>query len=485
VATFTFKQNQNETLQGTIGNDQFFAGANFTAFDHVFGGAGFDVLTLTGNYSSGLVLSADSLQGVEKIVVTAGYSYSIKTDDANVAAGKMLTVDAGALERGSGNGLVFDGSAETNGSFYLIGSGEHDVLMTGTGNDIIDIAKGKPDTVVAGAGDDTILAGAGWCVDDRLNGGSGYDVLVLNGDFARFAPNGQGVAADYALGLHLVAAGLQDIEEIRVLAGHDVKWWFADGNVAAGKTMLVDGSAMGAGDNLSVNGCLERDGNFIMKGGAGDDNLIGGAKVDTITGGAGDDSIHGRGGADSLDGGAGFDTVGYASSTAGVSVDLRLTSAQISAGDANGDVLSNFEAVIGSDFADRLMGDAGNNTLRGRDGDDVLIGRSGADFLNGGAGNDTFVFQRVTDTGLTHATRDRIADFEAGDHIDLRGIEATTGVQFDFIETSAFSGTAGQVRQYSSGANTIVSGDVNGDRVADFEIVVMGLQTLHDSDFIL
>jgi Ca2+-binding RTX toxin-like protein len=81
-----------------------------------------------------------------------------------------------------------------------------------------------------------------------------------------------------------------------------------------------------------------------------------------------------------LDGGAGIDTASYANSTVGVTVDLRLAGAQVSAGDASGDTLTGIENLTGSAFADSLHGDAGDN---------VLIGGAGADVLVGGAGIDT------------------------------------------------------------------------------------------------
>jgi hypothetical protein len=45
--------------------------------------------------------------------------------------------------------------------------------------------------------------------------------------------------------------------------------------------------------------------------------------------------------------------------------------------------------VLGSAFADRLSGDAGNNDLRGLGGNDKVDGGAGNDTLDGGAGNDT------------------------------------------------------------------------------------------------
>ena len=54
---------------------------------------------------------------------------------------------------------------------------------------------------------------------------------------------------------------------------------------------------------------------------------------------------------------------------------------------------------------------------------------------------------------------------------------------FSFIGAGAFSGTAGQLRAYSSGGSNYVAGDVNGDGVADFTIQTNLL--LASSDFIL
>jgi hypothetical protein len=76
-------------------------------------------------------------------------------------------------------------------------------------------------------------------------------------------------------------------------------------------------------------------------------------------------------------------------------------------------------------------------------------------------------------------------DFGTGDHIDLSGVAAEAGVGFDFIEGAAFSGIAGQVRQYAAGGSTVIAGDINGDSRADFQITVAGAVTLQDSDFIL
>ena len=65
--------------------------------------------------------------------------------------------------------------------------------------------------------------------------------------------------------------------------------------------------------------------------------------------------------------------------------DTAIATAQTSAGDASGDVLSSFENLAGSAQADTLAGDAQANALSGGAGNDTLEGRAGADTLDGEA----------------------------------------------------------------------------------------------------
>lgn len=69
-------------------------------------------------------------------------------------------------------------------------------------------------------------------------------------------------------------------------------------------------------------------------------------------------------------------------------------------------------------------------------------------------------------------------------HIDAK--PATTGDDsFSWIGSSKFSGTAGQLHYVSEHGSTIVEGDVNGDRIADFQIELKGKVALSASDFLL
>jgi Ca2+-binding RTX toxin-like protein len=146
------------------------------------------------------------------------------------------------------------------------------------------------------------------------------------------------------------------------------------------------------------------------------------------------------------------------------------------------------DSLTGGARADHLYGGAGDDELFGVGGNDTLVGGAGADKLRGGIGRDFFRFESASDSEVGKA--DSILDFTTGDKIDLSAIDALIGAgnqAFTFIGSEAFSG-AGQVRvtQDSSGLWT-VSGDIDGDRVADFEIFVTRLDNnpLVATDFVL
>jgi Ca2+-binding RTX toxin-like protein len=146
--------------------------------------------------------------------------------------------------------------------------------------------------------------------------------------------------------------------------------------------------------------------------------------------------------------------------------------------------------------ADVLNGLAGNDRLLGGEGTNTLIGGRGRDSMTGGTERDVFDFNSVLETGKTATTRDIINGFvHLVDDIDLRTIDARTNVAgdqaFRFIGGQAFHGVSGELRftvinpPGTSGDMTIIEGDVNGDRVADFQIQLTGIVNLSSQDFLL
>ena len=156
------------------------------------------------------------------------------------------------------------------------------------------------------------------------------------------------------------------------------------------------------------------------------------------------------------------------------------------------------DTLAGSGEADTLAGSGGNDVLSGLGGNDILFGGAGRDTMTGGAGNDVFRYTAVNETGTSSTARDVITDFVRGqDRIDLSAIDANSGLfsasgnqAFTFLATpgQAFTG-AGQLgfRYETIGGvvHTIVSGNVDLLRGADFSITLVGQQLLTASDFML
>lgn len=206
---------------------------------------------------------------------------------------------------------------------------------------------------------------------------------------------------------------------------------------------------------------------------------LGGA--DTVTGSQSNDTINAFGGNDVIDGRNGTDKL------IGAAGDDRLL------GGNGADVL------IGDAGNDLLFGGAGSDDLRGGAGDDVYNGGAGRDFLRGDAGADRFDFDQAADSGVAPANRDILTFFNRsqGDRIDLSTIDANTrstapgNQRFEFIGTADFTGNAddpqqrGEIRVVDTGSDIRVIGDVDGNGVADLEILVKGIELIGAGDFIL
>ena len=166
-----------------------------------------------------------------------------------------------------------------------------------------------------------------------------------------------------------------------------------------------------------------------------------GTVIENAAGGGGNDTLVGNAANNFLSGGAGYDTVSYAAATAGVTVNMGLTSAQNTIG-AGTDTLIDFEALIGSDYADRLSDGGANGSISGGGGNDIITGGLGSDFLTGGAGGDTFLDTRAGLAG------DTITDFTSEDKIVFT--DATlAGFTFNL---------SGSILTYSGGSLTLTGG---------------------------
>ncbi|WP_374301743.1 Calx-beta domain-containing protein, partial [Paracoccus sp. (in: a-proteobacteria)] len=446
------------TIRGTGGND-ILAGTAFADRIEGFGGndslsglAGNDILAGgTGNDTLNGGLGADRLLGGlgnDLYLVDAGdilvEGAGGGIDTVNSAASHVLganienltLIGAGAIN-GTGNGLAN----------LLTGNAARNILTGGRGNDTYVIGAGDTVRELAGQGTDTIRAGIsvtlGAHVENLvLTGGAAVNgtgnalANVITGNAARNVLTGGGGNDTY-----FVQAG----DTVREFAGQGIDTvrtgasWTLAAHVE-NLTLLGQAGSTGVGNALN-NRLQGNGGNNTLLGGSGNDTLLGAAGQDTIGGGNGSDLLQGDSGNDILRGGGG---------------------------------------------ADSLLGGFGNDYLEGDAGFDRLTGGAGADLLRGGGEADVFIFSAVADSrpGLA---RDRIADFARGvDDMDLTQIDANFGAAgnqaFAFRGTTAAAHSVWYVRQ---GANALVQGDVNGDGVADFQILLNNVSALTAADFML
>lgn len=140
---------------------------------------------------------------------------------------------------------------------------------------------------------------------------------------------------------------------------------------------------------------------------------------------------------------------------------------------------------------DALFGGKGDDAIYGGAGKDKITGGLGQDHLWGQAGSDTFIYSSLRDSTVDSGGRDLIYGFSRtqGDQIDLSAIDANSKVagnqSFKFIGSAAYHGVAGEVRYATTGGDTHISGDINGDRVADFRVTLNQELKMIAADFIL
>jgi len=482
-------------LYGGSGNDVFAFGGNFRAGDVLSGGAGSDSLILNGDYATGVSLNVSTLASIDTLTLLGGHSYKLTSNDANVAAAQTLTVDASAL--GAGDKLIFRGQAESNGQFSFIGGAGNDVLTGGAGNDTFDLSEGGRDTATGGGGDDTFALGATLTTTDRIDGGTGSNTVVINGD--------------YSAGVNFTNDTMINIAAIDLTSGYSYRLTTHDATVAAGQTLAIDGSGLGASDTLVFKGSAETDGQFSITGGAGNDAITGGAGNDTFDlsfggndvarGGGGDDTFDlggAFGKADRIDGGAGNNTVvldgDYSSRlsfspvtminvqmlelTAGHSYNMKSDNGTVAAGQTL--------AVDGAGLAatDKLIFDGSAET----DGKFVFKAGLEEDRLTAGAGDDQFVYGSAA--GSTGKHHDTIGNFDFSHdsfvfHNAVTGID--TAISTGTLSTSSFNNDlAAAVNGSTLGAGHAVLFTANAGNLAGHTFLVVdmdgsaGYQSGHD-----
>ena len=406
------------TLEGSIlwgnrGDDALHGG---TGRDILWGGKGDD--TLMGGAARDFLeggAGADTLDG------GAGFDYAVYyLSDAGVT----INLATGAAAGGHAEGDTFAGIEGLSGSRHADSLTGDDAafnwLYGSEGNDTLDGGAGN-DHLNGGAGADVLEGGEGFDAADYWLSDAGVTVNLATGTGQGGHAEGDTLTGfEYLLGSshadHLIAhaggSGLNGREGDDTLEGGASGDWQLQGGAGAD---LIDG---GAGFDWAV--YAESDVGVTVnlatgtgQGGhaegdtlTGIEGIYGTSYADHLTGDGGNNIFIGVEGGDTLDGGEGGDTVNYRHSDAGVTVNLATGTGQ--GGHAEGDMLTGIEQVWGSDDADHLTGDGGDNSLIAFGGNDTLEGAAGDDFLGGGEGDDTLNGGAGNDRLDGHAGNDHL-----------------------------------------------------------------------------
>jgi Ca2+-binding RTX toxin-like protein len=318
-----------------------------------------------------------------------------------------LRLATAQVSTGDASGDILTNIRNLTGSIYA------DTLTASASGSVL-LGNGGNDTLIAGAGADTLIGGTGSNTASYANSTAGVTVNLqlagaqvstgdANGDTLTNIQTiiGSNHADTFtAATIGSVLRGNGGNDTFVAGAGADT----FDGGIGV-DTVSYAASTAGVTVDLRSGGAQTSAGFASGDRFTAIENITGSAHADTITaattggtmrGGDGDDTLVGGAGVDILDGEGGNNTVSYANSTLGVTVDLRLATAQVSAGNASGDTLTNIQNLTGSSFDDTLMGGTSAGVLRGSTGNDTLISGAGNDTLDGGADMDTASYANAT-----------------------------------------------------------------------------------------
>lgn len=281
---------------------------------------------------------------------------------------------------------------------------------------------GGDDTIVGGSGNDILNGGLG---DDLLRGGPGRDRLIggAGEDWADYRDATTAVTANLGSPAGNKGEALGDryssIERLRGGRFDDNLTGNSRDNVLEGVTGadILNGGrgfdfARYKSAPIGVTASLA-DPSVNTGHAAGDtyigiEGLQGSDFADTLIGNDANNVLVGGRGADTLDGRGGFDYVRYDmyhTGSRGVIVYLATPTSNVGV-NAAGDTYTGIEGIIGTRFADRLVGDDAANNLQGQSGDDRLIGNLGNDTIIGGSGNDNLSGGYGNDVLLGDSGRD-------------------------------------------------------------------------------
>lgn len=450
VATFTVTRSGNLANASSVN----YSTANGTAI------AGSDYTALSGtiNFAAGETTKS----------ITVAITNDTSVEDSETFKVNLTTGTNVTIADGLGVGTINNDDVATN-SAIPAGFPSSPTILGTDGNDSINAEASRVDHVDAKGGNDFII-GVG--SQDYIDGGAGNDMISYHW-------SGAHVDVDLlrASQLNGDANGdvLVNIENIAGSAHNDTLRGNDGANVINGLGGQDVMSGRGGGDRFVFNSASDANNDVITDYTAADalDFSAFAPKFLSITNDGVNTRIVGDSNGDGV-GDFGLTLNGVHTSVNGVTVGAPPPPPPPPVAGIT---------VIGKNGADNLIGGAGNDHIYGLNGSDTINGGGGADVLTGGKHNDRFVFDTVA-----NAHGDLVTDFDVGDVLDFRSIDANSNVAgdqaFTWLDTGEFTGSAGQLREYDLDGAHYIAGDVTGDGVADFTIGISGTLNLTSGDFL-
>ena len=467
--TFT-GNNSGSTFIGLAGNDSFTGGANDRIAYH---GADFN----GGTHGVIVNLSGSTLTGVS---VTG-----IPTTD--VAA--HTAIDA------------FNDTDSITGIGRIVGTQFDDIIIGSDSADNVLVGLGGDDSINGGGGNDNINPGDG---TDTIDGGAGndtidyyqYDVPLLHGIEVTWTSATSGTIIDpwgstdtftnveqvngTDLGDTVTAsdagqfiAGGAGADSLTGGAGNDYFTGFAgndtiDGGGSENNGVEYENENGGAGVTVNLETGTATDTYGDTDTLSHINEVTGTNQADTLIGTDNpgntwyDNGITGLGGADTIDGQGGFDIAYYdrdAENGGTNGINANMVAGTVVDGFGDTDTISNIEGIRGTQYADTMLGDAGDvNYFQGLAGNDTIDGGGGYDIVDyskdaehGGSAGVTVNLDSVSHLGVAAGQ----ATDGFGDTDTLSNIEAIRGTdQADTI----YAGSNGLDFQGLAGNDTLVGG---------------------------
>jgi Ca2+-binding RTX toxin-like protein len=348
--------------------------------------------------------------------------FTLGATPAIAAAGvtSIVGIERVNLTTGGGNDIITGGALA-------------DSILTGDGNDTINLKTRTTGTDVADGGDgtDTLVVDASaetQAVNLNIGSAPTFTVSSVSGNFSLEAYNMEKVKFTGGAGDDTINTGAGGVT---VRGGGGSDHWIADlSQVATGLTFtLGTTTALGIAGLASISG-IER---IALTTGSGADTIVGGALADSINTGAGNDSINLKTrttGTDVADGGLGTDTLIVDASAESQAVTLNIGSAPTF---SMSSVSGNFSLEAYNMEKVKFIGGAGDDTIH-----TSAFGVT----VNGGGGSDHWIAdlsELTTAVTFTLGTTTAIAAAGLTSILGIERINLTAGSGNDVMTGGALA----------------------------------------------